>query len=229
MSLILNIDTALSAASISLCRDGNLLSNRVNNSQRDHAAWIHVAIADMISEAGLSLKNLDAVAVSHGPGSYTGLRIGLSTAKGLCFALKIPLITIPTLEIIAAGVEELIPQSEYKKLDYICPMIDARRMEVYFSLFDTKLNLVSPAAAIVLNENSFDHLLLKNKILFTGNGSQKFTSLTQHPHVFHLNAEYNGAVQMKIKSWQYYDNGVFADIALIEPLYIKEFYDSSLK
>src|SRR5688572_30545476 len=103
MSVILNIDTALSIASVSVCRKGESLSSNINENDRDHAAWIHPAIDRSIREAELTLSKLDAIAVTYGPGSYTGLRIGLSTAKGLCYALKIPLITIPTLEIMAAG------------------------------------------------------------------------------------------------------------------------------
>src|SRR5687768_6592591 len=176
MSVILNTDTALSIASVSLCRDGEILASNINENDRDHAAWIHPAIEQSIKEAKLSLKNLDAVAVSHGPGSYTGLRIGLSTAKGLCYALKIPLITIPTLEIMAAGFADT-HKEDMLKYDLLCPVIDARRNEIYFALYDTSLNQIHPSSAAVLDRFDFSKWLENKKILFFGNGSFKLNNI----------------------------------------------------
>ncbi len=228
MSLILNIDTALSFGSVSLSDNNVVLSYRVNNNDRNHAAWIHVAIKELMLENKVAISELKAVAVSHGPGSYTGLRIGLATAKGLCYALNIPLITMSTLEIIASAVE-LIPQSEKEGYDLICPMIDARRMEIYFALYDLQFKSIFPPTAVVLDKNFLSEWLEKNKILFLGNGSEKMNSVVQNDNIFLIKIDFIGAIQMIKKSCQFYDNGVFADVVLSEPLYIKEFNDTSAK
>jgi tRNA threonylcarbamoyladenosine biosynthesis protein TsaB len=230
MSVILNIDTALSIASVSVCTYGNILSSRINANDRDHAAWIIPAIDECIKEAGIAATDIKAVAVSHGPGSYTGLRIGLSTAKGLCYALNLPLITIPTLEIMAAGIVEIFPQHEnILEYDLLCPVIDARRDEIYFALYDTELNLIHPSSAVVLDKFDFSTWLMKNKIIFFGNGSDKLKNITSSGNAFFKKFDLAGALYMKKKSLHYYDNKVFADVALSEPLYIKEFYDGSSK
>lgn len=230
MSVILNIDTALSIASVSVSTYKKILSSKINENNRDHAAWIVPAIDECLKEAGLSMPDLKAVAVSHGPGSYTGLRIGMATAKGLCYSLKIPLITIPTLEVMAAGIVELIPQKEnILEYDLLCPVIDARRNEIYFALYDTKLNLIHPSSAVVLDKFDFSPWLPGNKIILFGNGSEKLKNITLPGNVFFEKFELIGALYMNKKSLHYYDNEMFADLALSEPLYIKEFYDATSK
>src|SRR6266513_858318 len=152
MSLILNIDTAIETASITLAQDGKVFRSATNESEKDHAAWIHPAIHILMRESGWQLQNLNAVAVSIGPGSYTGLRIALSTAKGLCYALQIPLVTVGTLEAMAFSAiqnfetsDPYFPPEDARRTaqGYLfCPMIDARRMEVFTAVYDSSLNEV---------------------------------------------------------------------------------------
>src|SRR5215208_5364975 len=138
MSFILNIDTALETASVSLANNGRMLQSLVSESQKDHASWLHPAIKILLEKQGIGMDQLVAVGVSNGPGSYTGLRVGLSTAKGFCYALNIPLITIGTLKLMAFSARD---EAE----DLICPMIDARRMEVYTAIYTGEMaELIKP-------------------------------------------------------------------------------------
>ena len=162
MSLILNIDTAVQTSSICLSENDETLAVKINPSQKDSAAWLHVAIKELLHEKNLFLQQLEAIAVSEGPGSYTGLRVGMATAKGLCYALNKPLITINTLQMMAFAAPK-----QHQGL--LCPMIDARRMEVFTAIFDQNLNFILPPANLVLSETSFNDFLQKNKILFFGN------------------------------------------------------------
>ena len=167
MALILNIDTAVDVASICLAKDGKILSIAKNESQKDHASWLHIAIKEIFEKNNLELGSVDAIAVTGGPGSYTGLRIGMATAKGICFALNKPLISLNTLLVMANAAKE-------ESADLLCPMIDARRMEVFTAIYTKELEIVKDPAAITLNENSFAEYLSSNSICFFGNGSNKF-------------------------------------------------------
>lgn len=229
MSLILNIDTALPTASVSISKNEVLLSSRINANDRDHAAWLHVAINEILNEQGYTVKDLKAVAISHGPGSYTGLRIGMAAAKGFCYALNIPLITISTLEIMAMAAVEIIPHEELKQVETLIPMIDARRKEVYMGIFNPDIKIILDPIAVNLEEYNFNQLLEKNKVLFFGSGSKKFNEFMHHRNAFFKEFDFAGAIFMIKKSWQKYDNVVFADLALSEPLYIKEFHDTKSK
>ncbi len=175
MALLLNIDTATENASICLSKDGNALRTMVNNQQRDHAAWIQPAIEQLLKEMQNTVKDLQGIAVTAGPGSYTGLRVGLATAKGLCFALNIPLITENTLRVMAyAATQQSFPNGDVysikaglKNPTILCPMIDARRMEVFTALYDLQLNIVEKPAALILEPDSFNKELENNSILFS--------------------------------------------------------------
>jgi len=219
MSLILNIDTATEKASICLAEEGCEILLLQNNDQRDHAAWLHVAIEKLLKETMHTTKDLQAVAITAGPGSYTGLRVGMATAKGLCFALKIPLITESTLKVMAfAAVEKA------KELDaLICPMIDARRMEVFTAIYKTGLEEVLPASALVLDEDSFAGYLFANRMLFFGSGSKKWQELTRKPNSFFSDTDFNAGDLAKL-SFKTYTKGQFTDIIYSEPVYTKEFY-----
>src|SRR6188508_3675664 len=180
MALLLNIDTAVDIASICLAKDGQVLSiaknvreDAVGESQKDHASWLHIAIKEIFEKNDLELGAVDAIAVTGGPGSYTGLRIGMATAKGICYALNKPLISLNTLLVMANVAKE-------EKADLLCPMIDARRMEVFTALYTKELEIVKEPAAITLNENSFAEYLLNNSICFFGNGSNKFSAINKH-------------------------------------------------
>lgn len=215
MGNILHIDTAVDAASFCLMKDGEPILFDSNNNQKDHAAWLHAAIQKGIATTELRMKDLDAIAISIGPGSYTGLRVGLSTAKGFSFALGIPLITVNTLEMMAHAVTG--------EVDLICPMIDARRMEVFTALYDKNLQEVAKPSAMVLDSNSFSHLIEKNIIAFTGNGSEKLKKILVHSHAIFNNCTATAKDMVAIAEKKFVDKN-FVDLAYVEPFYIKEFH-----
>lgn len=217
--IILNIDTALETSSICLSENDKSCGVKINPSQKDSAAWIHVTIKDLLEEKNFSFKQIDAIAVSEGPGSYTGLRVGMATAKGLCYALQKPLIAINTLKVLGAAAQKA---SSY----LLCPMIDARRMEVFTAVFDSQLNFILPPSNLVLNETSFNHLLESNKILFFGNGSSKFQSITKHPNSLFEKIEVT-AEDMIALSVEKFFTKEFADLAYSQPFYGKEFYSTA--
>jgi tRNA threonylcarbamoyladenosine biosynthesis protein TsaB len=219
MAYILNIDTSIVSASIGVSKDDELLNMAVNKNQKDHAAWIQPAIKSLVASSDLSLNDIDAVAVSIGPGSYTGLRIGLSTAKGLCYALGIPLIAIGTLDMMAMAAEK-------KETDLICPMIDARRMEVFTALYKKDMQKVIAPSAILLDSNLFVDFLEHNTILFFGNGSNKLKYVMNHPHAIFDNIEINSSLLIKIENIRFHSSD-FENLAYIEPMYIKNFYTLS--
>jgi tRNA threonylcarbamoyladenosine biosynthesis protein TsaB len=219
MSLIINIDTALDTASVCLAEDGNVLKLSSSDDQKDHASWLHTEIAELLQKSGYSIKDLDAVAVSVGPGSYTGLRVGLAAAKGFCYALDIPLITINSLLIIAFAVKD-------EAIDIICPMIDARRMEVFTAMYDKDLQEKHSPQAMIVDEKSFASFLLKGKVLFCGNGVKKLQPLISNSNALFSNTM-AGASHLARLSFNCYNNKEFADLAYAEPLYIKEFYSAN--
>jgi len=219
VSIILNIDTAVQISSVCLAKNDQLLRVKVNPSQMDSAAWLHVAIKELLQEENFALQNLDAIAVSEGPGSYTGLRVSMATAKGLCYALHKPLITINTLKMMAA--------SAPGAAGLLGPMIDARRMEVFTAIFDRDLNFILPPVNLVLNENSFNDFLETSTILFFGNGSLKFQSIQRHPNALFTSVE-TTATDMINLSYKKFLTRDFAGLAYSQPFYGKDFY-SSLK
>lgn len=218
MSLILNIDTALDTAFVCLSNGKEVLQSSVNETQKDHATWLHTAIADLLQKSGYSVNELEAVAVSIGPGSYTGLRVGLASAKGFCYALNIPLIAISTLKIIA-----LAASNDVQGASIICPMIDARRMEVFTILYDPDLTEKSSAQSMILDADSFSSLLLSDKVLFCGGGSKKLQNIISSD-----NAKFNfnnyTATHFAQLSCNCFLTKDFSNLAYTEPLYIKDFY-----
>ncbi|HJW16906.1 MAG TPA: tRNA (adenosine(37)-N6)-threonylcarbamoyltransferase complex dimerization subunit type 1 TsaB [Flavisolibacter sp.] len=221
MSYILNIDTAVVSASICLAKDDEVLKLNINPSQKDHASWLHVAIKEMMEEAGISLQELDAIAVSSGPGSYTGLRVSMATAKGLCYALQKPLITVGTLKMMAVAAMDTTTE-------LLCPMIDARRMEVFTAVYDHSLSEILSPVNIILEKESFKNLLEKHSILFFGNGSDKFKALISHPNASFKSLEAT-AQHMTGLSYSQFKNKDFADLAYTEPYYGKAFYTTFVK
>jgi tRNA threonylcarbamoyladenosine biosynthesis protein TsaB len=223
MAIILHIDTALETASIALSNNETVLGSIFNDQQQDHAAWIHEAIAELIINAGINLNKIDAISVSIGPGSYTGLRVGLATAKGLCYTLNKPLIALPTLQIIAAGVK-----ADAEANTFICPLIDARRMEVFAAFYNQKLEEISPAEALILSPESFSEQLKKGKIIFCGSGSPKLSSILSHPNAI-ISEDAGNALQMVPLAEQKWAQNDFANLAYSEPFYLKEFYTPERK
>src|SRR5688572_3057109 len=216
MALILNIDTAVDVASLCLAKDGEVLSIARNESQKDHAAWLHIGIKEIFEKNGLELRSVDAIAVTGGPGSYTGLRIGMATAKGICFALNKPLITLNTLKVMANAAKN-------EKTDLLCPMIDARRMEVFTAIYSKDLTIIKEPAAIQVNEKSFDEELSTGSICFFGNGSSKFQIIKKDPRAIFADI-ISDASSMIALSEEKFKQKDFADLAYAEPLYLKEFY-----
>ncbi len=231
MAILLNIDTATENASISIAENGKALLTMVNNQQRDHAAWIQPAIEKILFETQKTARDLQGVAVTAGPGSYTGLRVGMATAKGLCYALNIPLITENTLRVMAyAATQQFFPNGDgysikagLKNSTILCPMIDARRMEVFTALYDLQLNIVEKPSALILEADSFNKELENNSILFLGNGSAKWKPVCNHPHAFFAEV-YQTAEHLAPLSEQLFLQEKFADLAYEEPVYLKEFY-----
>jgi len=222
MSLILNIDTATEIAQVSIARDGVVLKDAVNKDSKEHAAFVQPAIKNIMALAGITLAEIDAIAVMAGPGSYTGLRVGMASAKGLCYALNKPLLAINTLESMAMAVV-MAADREEKKL--LCPMIDARRSEVFTAIYDLSLNILLEPQAIILDENSYVGLLNEHPVVFFGNGSDKWKTICKHP-----NAEFQcvniDSAAMAFLSFKRFSDKIpkFSDPAYLEPLYIKEFY-----
>jgi tRNA threonylcarbamoyladenosine biosynthesis protein TsaB len=231
MALILNIDTALDSAYISLAENEQGLGYAINETAKDHAAWIQPAIHKLIKESGWRIADLNAIGVSIGPGSYTGLRIGLSTAKGLCFALKIPLITINTLEIIAFSAINDIAAHDPDLLSrnlFICPMIDARRMEVFTAVYNSSLVEIYEPHPRILDALTFDELLKRQKILFLGNGSIKFRQLCQNANAIFKKLALSPFALSQLTYKNFIGNN-FATLAYAEPIYLKEFFTKQPK
>jgi tRNA threonylcarbamoyladenosine biosynthesis protein TsaB len=218
VSIILNIDTAVQVSSVCLAENDKPVGTKVNPSQKDSAAWLHIAIEELLDNYRYSLSQLDAIAISEGPGSYTGLRVGMAAAKGLCYALHKPLITINTLKMMAAQVQN-------KPANLFCPMVDARRMEVFTAVFDKDLNSIMPPMNLILNENSFNDLLKNEVILFFGNGSIKFQSIAKHPNALFASIEITAAAMTGL-SYQKFLKEEFADLAYSQPFYGKDFHSS---
>ena len=216
MALILNIDTAVDVASVCLAKDGMVLSIARNESQKDHASWLHIAIKEIFEKNNLGLGSVDALAVTGGPGSYTGLRIGMATAKGICFALNKPLISLNTLLVMANAAKD-------ESADLLCPMIDARRMEVFTAIYTKGLEIVKDPAAITLNENSFAEYFSNNSICFFGNGSNKFKAIEKKPQAFFSEIKTDASSMISLSEKSFAEKK-FADLAYAEPLYLKEFY-----
>jgi len=218
MALILNIDSSMQESSVSIAREGSMLQHLTNSSQKDHAAFLHVAVKELISAKGIKMADLDAVAVTSGPGSYTGLRVGFAAAKGLSYALRKPLISISTTETMAASVQMLYPDG-----DYYCPMIDARRDEVFTATYDRKLNEIKAPHAMIVNESSFNFLHEPAQVYFFGNGSWQWEKFSKKISNYFPETG-NVYTAMAALSQKYFSENKFADIKYSVPLYGKEFY-----
>lgn len=227
MSLILSIDTATETASIALGHEQGVIDVVMNENQKDHAAWIHNAIQQMLQRDGRSLQQLKAIAVTAGPGSYTGLRVGMATAKGLCYVLNIPLITESTLKVLAfAGTQQLETTVDYDGL--FCPMIDARRMEVFTAVYDKDLNEVMKPQPMVLSDDSFNELLSQRRMVFFGSGSNKFKESVNSINASFMTVKHD-AGHLFLLAQRKFRAGDFTDAAYAEPAYLKEFHTHTKK
>lgn len=221
MANILLIETATQVCSVGVCTPEGLVAIKESRDQKSHAEWITTFIHDVLKEAWLPFEKIDAVAVSKGPGSYTGLRIGVSTAKGICYALDKPLIAIDTLEALAYGMKNQLQQLEAHTL--FCPMIDARRMEVYAALFDYELASVKQTHALVVKEDSFQDFWIENTIYFAGDGAPKCkTMFQQQPNAKFIELECS-VRQMVSLAQKAFEQSNFENLAYFEPFYLKDF------
>ncbi|OUR91512.1 tRNA (adenosine(37)-N6)-threonylcarbamoyltransferase complex dimerization subunit type 1 TsaB [Flavobacteriales bacterium 34_180_T64] len=216
MSLILSIETTTTNCSVSLSNEGEtLVLMEDNNKNYSHAEMLHVFIDKIIKKADIKRSDLDAIAVSKGPGSYTGLRIGVSAAKGLCYALDKPLISISTLNALAHQV----------KTDegVIIPMLDARRLEVYSAIFDHHYNSLRGIEAQILDQNAFESYLEKNLVYFIGNGVEKTKTLINHSNAIFVENKLPSAREMDKLAFEKYKKNDIEDVAYFEPFYLKDF------
>lgn len=223
MALILNIDTAMQRGGVCLSRDGIVLAMAENTEQKEHASWLHPAVKQVMEQAGYRLQDLQAVAVTAGPGSYTGLRVGMAAAKGFCYALDIPFIAEDTLRVMAFAAREQWPDA-----GLLCPMIDARRMEVFTALFRNDLTQLLPSTAMVIDANSFSDWLRDHQVSFFGEGSDKCKPIILAPSARFVNVTYNVGF-LGIVSFLRYLQGEFTGVAYSEPAYTKEFYTHTRK
>ena len=215
MALLLNIETATKNCSVGLAKDGKTIALREIATQNfSHAEKLHVFIEELFAETQLKLQDLNAIAVSQGPGSYTGLRIGVSAAKGLCYALSVPLIAVDTLELLARKINI--------ENGIIVPMIDARRMEVFSAFFDSKYNKIRITQAEIIDEESYQDI--SETLHLIGDGAMKFKdTLTAAKFQYYPEVEFPSATEMAQVSFQKFQNNQLEDVAYFEPFYLKDF------
>lgn len=218
MAVILSLETATTNCSVGISKDGKSLALVENNAESySHAEQLHIFIQQALEQTSHSFSDLDAVAVSMGPGSYTGLRIGVSAAKGLCYALDLPLISVSTLESMAH-------QIEVASGTHIIPVLDARRMEVYSSVFNHQYDSVREIRAEIIDENSFsDYISTTKKALLIGNGAEKCKEILQHPNLEFVTTAAPSSKEMAPLAYNKYTKQDFEDVAYFEPYYLKDF------
>lgn len=224
MSLILCIETGTDICSVGIARDGELMSLRESDQGRDHAKQVAVFVDELLRETGVKPDELDAVAVGMGPGSYTGLRIGVSFAKGLCYGLNIPLLAVGSLEALTdvaiKDYEAGIIQVEGWDEALLCPMVDARRMEVYTQIFNSRCEAQSEVSAEIITEDSFSQWRSKGKLVIFGNGAAKCQEML--PDAIYINVAPSARGLTRI-AHQLFEAGKTVDIAYFEPFYLKDF------
>ena len=216
LSFILHIETSTKNCSVSIAKCGELISlKEINNGAYSHSEMLHPLIKEALLESKLTIKEIEAIAVGKGPGSYTGLRIGVSAAKGLCFANDIPLISINSLEILA--------HSTTIDKGYIIPMIDARRMEVYSAIYDESYALIRETKADIIDEHSFCDKLQNHTVYFLGDGAEKCKETIVHKNAVFIKNVFPSAKEMTQLSYDKYKENKIEDIAYFEPFYLKNF------
>ena len=223
MAVILNIDTSMGTAGVCLSKDGDMLVLAESQDQKNHSSWLHPTIVRLLAETGYRPGDLEAVAVTAGPGSYTGLRVGMAAAKGFCYALGIPMIAENTLNVMAFAAREQLPEA-----DLLCPMIDARRMEVFTAVYEKDGSLLLPATAMIVDENSFSEFLSRRKMSFFGPGSDKCKLLIPAPSAVFVNPLYHAGYLGKLSFLRYLQKE-FTGVVYSEPAYTKDFYTHTKK
>jgi tRNA threonylcarbamoyladenosine biosynthesis protein TsaB len=226
MALILNIETSTEVCSVSLAENGNCVHKKESAEGMNHSRLLTVFIDELFAESNISMKKLDAVAVSKGPGSYTGLRIGVSVAKGLCYGLGIPLISVNSLE--SLGVYAAMNYTQFSEVKpesgpLFCPMIDARRMEVYTALYNSNGEEIKPISAEIIAGDFLQRELEKHPVLFFGNGAAKCKNLLTNPNAVFAGPVATSAIFMQQLSDKKFQLQQFEDVAYFEPFYLKNF------
>jgi tRNA threonylcarbamoyladenosine biosynthesis protein TsaB len=230
MAIILNIETATEICSVSLSNENNIIDFRENKEGKSHASLLTIFIEDILKSNKLKIKDLSAISISKGPGSYTGLRIGVSAAKGICYGASVPLIAISTLQILVSGLLKKSPtEINIGDSTLLCPMIDARRLEVYTALFDSKGAIIKDISAEIISETSFQDVLVSKKIIFFGNGSNKCKSILTHKNAYFIDNIYPSAGNMAELSMAQFNMKAFEDTAYFEPFYLKDFVATTPK
>ena len=221
MKYLLNIHTSTETAIVNVCDERKVLTTLINKEQKQHAIFLHSAIQQILLDNNIKTNELKAIGVTGGPGSYTGIRVGMATAKGLCYALKIPLLLFNTLEVMALSAIENIGD---KKALY-CPMIDARRQEVFIGVYDYELNEVNSPSSMILDNNSFNTLLQEFPVYFFGSGSGKLKLQAKNiPEMFIIDGLDITSQALCNFSWIKFENNGFENPSQARPLYIKNFY-----
>ena len=220
MPLLLNIDTATEHASVCLSNESGVLLLKESQDQKNHGAFLQPAIQQIVLETGIELQAVDAISVTEGPGSYTGLRVGLASAKGLCYALQKPLIAINTLKVMALAA---INQAPYSSNTLFCPMIDARRMEVFTAIYDIHLNQLEAPNAKILDSTSFEAIIGQQPMVFSGSGSIKIQALLNNSNAI-FNSVQHTAAHLSILALTSFQDKNYVDLAYFEPFYLKAFY-----
>lgn len=228
MPLILNIESTTTACSVALANDGVVIAEEESNDGYSHAENLAVFVEKLLQRESLSTGDLDAIAVSQGPGSYTGLRIGVSLAKGLCYGAEKPLIAVDTLQQMC-GHPSVVGVMKANENAWMCPMLDARRMEVYAAFYDHRFNEKRGAEAVVLDADTFAKELLERDIFFFGNGSDKFESVVASDRAHFIQDVWPSAGQMAPFSVLAFQQEQFEDAAYFEPFYLKEFQGTTPK
>ncbi|MCB2197460.1 MAG: tRNA (adenosine(37)-N6)-threonylcarbamoyltransferase complex dimerization subunit type 1 TsaB [Bacteroidetes bacterium] len=226
MARILNIETSTMICSVSVSKDGEAAAVRESNEEKSHAKKLTLFIEEIMDELNMTFDAIDAVAISKGPGSYTGLRIGVSTAKGICYAKDKPLIAVNTLQSMAYGLihsEEIKKYPEHNDKLLIVPMIDARRMEVYSAFFSSEGEFIREVKAEIIDEESYQDLLPNHKMIFFGDGSDKIKEVVKHENAVFIDDIYPSAKYMAKLSEAAFNEKNFEDVAYFEPFYLKDF------
>jgi tRNA threonylcarbamoyladenosine biosynthesis protein TsaB len=225
--LILHIETSTQVCSVALSNGTECIFSKFTNEEgMNHAKLLNGFIAEAMNVLNNDFHSLNAVAVSSGPGSYTGLRIGVSTAKGLCYGLNIPLISVGTLDIMAVAALNSINEKDA----LLCPMLDARRMEVYAAIYNTDLEVVRPVAADIVDNSTYKEILDQNSVYFFGNGMNKCKPLfQQHAHAYFIDDVFPLAENMVPLALKAYQQKQFVDTAYFEPFYLKEFQTTTTR
>lgn len=223
LATLLYIDTAGEKATVAISQNGKLLALQENGEAQTHSSFLHVAIENLIHETKISLASMDAIVVTKGPGSYTGLRVGMSSAKGIAYALDKPLIGLSTLALLAKTASKHPWLNDKKEKTYLFAMIDARRMEVFGAMYDTSLNMILPEQALEINTEYLSQLIAKNPILCIGSAASKAQTLIQNPNIFFVEQHYDILDGIEFAEAAF-AAGKFEDVAYTTPSYLKEFY-----